>query len=149
MNIYALVVGAVIAVFVVLRFRARRLEQTKWAYPMLLATFPIYYWIFAVYAADYSALLNEFMAGAAFFAIAYAAYRFRTFATLLLLAIGYVTHAAYDYYHAMFFINSGVPIWWPEFCGAVDVLVGGYIAYLAFSLPKNKSIIASQVTPGK
>ena len=141
MNIYALVIGIVIAVFVVLRFKARRLENTKWAYPFFLATFPVYYWVFAVYASDYAALLKEFMVGVAFLAIAYIAYKFKSFGTLLLLAIGYVIHAAYDFYHNLFFVNAGAPAWWPEFCGSVDVLIGGYVAYLAFSLPR-KAVVA-------
>lgn len=140
MSIYALTIGIFIAVIVVLRFRARRLEKTPWAYPMFLATFPLYYWVFAVYAADYTALLYELMASVAFLAIAYVAYRSRSFATLVLLAIGYVTHAAYDFYHDALFVNSGVPAWWPEFCGSVDALIGSYIAYLAFSLRRRIAI---------
>lgn len=134
MNICASAIGVVIAVLVVLRFKARKLEKTTWAYPIFLATFPVYYWTFAVYASDYAALLKEFMVGVAFLVVAYIAYKFKSFATLLLLAVGYVIHAAYDFYHDLFFVNAGVPTWWPEFCGSVDVLIGGYIAYLAFSL---------------
>lgn len=140
MNIYALTIGIFIAVIVVLQFRARRLEKTQWAYPMFLATFPVYYWAFAVYASDYAALLNELMTSVAFLAIAYVAYTSRSFTTLLLLAIGYVTHAAYDFYHDALFVNSGVPTWWPAFCGSVDALIGGYIAYLAFSLRRQVAI---------
>ena len=136
MNIYALAIGIVIAVFVVLRFRARRLEKTKWAYPIFLATFPVYYWFFAAYSSGQFVLLKEFVAGIAFLVISYIAYRFKTSTTLLLLAVGYVAHAAYDFYHDIFFINDGVPRLWPEFCGSVDVLIGSYVAYLAFSLPR-------------
>jgi hypothetical protein len=138
MNIYAFAVGVVIAVFVVLWFRARRLENTSWAYPVFLATFPVYYWAFAVYASDYTALLNELLVGVAFIAIAYVAYKFKSFVALQLLAIGYVAHAAYDFYHNAFFFNAGVPTWWPEFCGSVDVLIGGYVAYLSFSLRRQQ-----------
>lgn len=140
MNSYALAIGIFIAVIVVLRFRVKKLEKTKWAYPMLLATFPIYYWLFALYASDYIALLYELMTSLAFFVIAYVAYKFRSFATLLLLGIGYIAHAAYDFYHDALFVNSGVPTWWPEFCGSVDVLIGGYIAYLAISLRRKVAI---------
>jgi len=41
MNVYALTIGAVIAFVVVLLFKAWGLENTKWAYPVLLATFPV------------------------------------------------------------------------------------------------------------
>jgi hypothetical protein len=135
MNIYALVIGVVTAVFVVLFFKARGLEEAKWAYPVLLATFPVYYWVFAIYASDSAALLYECLVGGAFLAVAYTAYKYRSFVTLLLLAVGYATHAAYDFWHNLFFVNAGAPTWWPEFCGSVDVLIGAYIAYLAFSLP--------------
>jgi len=50
MNIYALIIGIVVALFVVIRFRKTSLERKKWVYPVFLATFPVYYWVFAVYA---------------------------------------------------------------------------------------------------
>jgi hypothetical protein len=136
MDISALLIGAVVAVFVVLHLKATKREDSNWAYPLLLATFPVYYWVFAVYAPDYAELPGELMAGAAFLAIAYVAYKFKSFCTLLLLAVGYNLHAAYDFYHDFLFLNGGTPAWWPEFCGAVDVVIGCYVAYLAFSLPR-------------
>ena len=105
-----------------------------------MATFPVNYWVFAIYRSDSAALLKEVLVGLAFLAIAYAAYKFKSFVTLLLLAAGYVLHAAYDFYHNLFFVNAGAPTWWPEFCGSVDVLIGAYIAYLAFSFSK-KSVV--------
>jgi hypothetical protein len=140
MNIYALAIGAVIAFIVVLLFKAWGLEKTKWAYPVLLAEFPVNYWSFAIYASDSAALLKEVLVGLAFLAVAYIAYKFKSFATLLFLAFGYVMHAAYDFSHNFFFVNAGSPTWWPEFCGSVDVLIGAYIAYLAFSFPKKSGV---------
>ena len=140
MNNYALAIGAVIAFVVVLLFKAWGLERTKWAYPVLLATFPVNYWVFAIYGSDSAALLKEALVGLAFLAVAYIAYKFKAFATLLLLAAGYVLHAAYDFSHNFFFVNAGAPTWWPEFCASVDVPIGAYIAYLAFSLPR-KSVV--------
>lgn len=134
MNIYALAFGLFLAMTVMVIFRSRQLDNSTWAFPIFLATFPAYYWLFALYAFDYTALLYEFIAGSAFLGIAYLAWRIRSFTTWLLLALGYVAHAAYDIYHDALFINSGVPGWWPEFCAAVDVLLGGYIAYLTFLL---------------
>jgi len=133
MNVYALVFGLVLSILVVLWFRARRLERSKWAYPVLLATFPAYYWVFALCASDRTALRYELLVGLAFLAIAYVGNRVRTFATLLLLGIGYIAHGAYDLFHHELFINSGVPTWWPEFCGSVDATIGAYVVYFAFS----------------
>jgi hypothetical protein len=136
MDLYALGIGVLVAIVVVLGFRAGRLEATRWVYPALLATFPVYYWVFAVYASDYRALPGEIVASVAFLAIAFIAYEFRSFATLLLQSVGYVAHAAYDFHHDALLSNSGVPTWWPEFCGSVDVLLGCYLAWLALALRK-------------
>jgi len=137
---YALAVGIVSAPVVVLLFKAWGLENTKWAYPVLLAEFPVNYWAFAIYGSDSAALLKEIVVGLAFLAVAYIAYEVKSFATLLLLAFGYVMHAAYDFSHNLFFVNAGAPTWWPEFCASVDVLIGAYLAYLAFSFRK-KSVV--------
>jgi hypothetical protein len=132
MSIVALVTGVVIAIAVVVLFKAWGLETTKWAYPVLLAEFPINYWAFAIYGSDPAALFKEILVGLAFLAVAFIAYKFRSLVTLLLLAAGYALHAAYDFSHDWFFANAGVPTWWPEFCATVDVLIGAYIVYLAF-----------------
>jgi hypothetical protein len=140
MNMYALATGVVIAVVVVLLFKAWGLEEAKWAYPVLLAEFPVNYWVFAIYASDSAALLKEFLVGLAFLAVAYSAYKSKSLVTLLLLAAGYVMHAVYDFCHNLLFVNAGTPTWWPEFCASVDVLIGVYIAYMAFSSPR-KSVV--------
>ncbi len=142
MNYYALVIGVAVAVYVVIRFRKTRLEKKKWVYPVFLATFPVYYWVFAVYGSDYAALTNELAIGVGFLAVAYAAYRLHSFIGLLLLAAGYIMHAGYDVVHNSFFQNAGTPLWWPEFCGAVDMLIGLYLVFLAFSMKSRTEKIA-------
>jgi len=134
MTYWALVAGAGVAVLVVIQFRRAGLEQSNWAYPALLATFPAYYWAFAIYAADYAALANEIAVGAGFLCIAAVACRLDSVAGLRLLALGYIGHAAYDAFHGLLFVNRGAPSWWPGFCGAVDALIGLYLAYCAASM---------------
>ena len=138
MNLIALITGLALAAFAVARLRVTGFEKKKWVYPLLLASFPFYYFAFAIYAGDHSALLNEIYAGLIFIAIAYAAYKLQSKLGLILLATGYIGHAAYDVVHNHIFLNNGTPVWWPEFCGAVDVLMGLYLIYLAFSLHENK-----------
>lgn len=105
---------------------------------MLLATFPVYYFAFAIYAGDYGALLSEIYVGLIFIAAAYAAYKLQNTFGIIILAAGYIGHAVYDVIHNHMFINNGTPDWWPEFCGAVDGLMGLYLVYLAFSLRAQK-----------
>ena len=140
MNYYALIVGIAVALYVVMRFRKRKLERIKWVYPAFLATFPVYYWVFAIYASDYQALLSEVAIGSVFLFVAYMAYKLNSFIGLVLLASGYIAHAAYDVMHHSLFYNHGTPSWWPEFCGSVDILIGIYLLYLAISV---KGAVAS------
>ena len=138
MNILALAIGLALAAYVIVRFRVSKLEEKKWVYPLLLATFPVYYFAFAIYANDHDALINEIYVGLAFFAVAFIAYKLISNIGFALLAAGYVGHAVYDVVHNHMFINEGTPVWWPEFCGAVDGLMGLYLVYLSVSLSINK-----------
>ncbi len=142
MSLYALMAGIIIAIYVMVRFRKTALEKRKWAYPLLLGTFPMYYWVFAVYGSDYRALLNELITGAVFISIAYGAYKINSVGAVRLLSIGYIGHAIYDAVHNSLFVNSGAPLWWPEFCGAVDVLIGIYLFIMAASMKPVKAIAA-------
>jgi hypothetical protein len=133
-NLYALAAGIAVAIFVVVFFRSTRLEKRKWAYPLLLSTFPVFYWVFAVYGSDSTALQREILAGLSFFALSYWAYRLGSFSALLVLGIGYTGHAIYDFGHNALFVNSGAPSWWPEFCGSIDLLIGIYLLVMAASV---------------
>lgn len=133
-NVLALAIGIAVSLYVVIRFKKNGLEKKRWVYPALLATFPAYYWVFAVYASDYAALEKEVAIGAVFIAIALVAFKLESVAGLLLLGVGYIGHAVYDVAHNQIFMNHGTPLWWPEFCGAVDVFFGLYIVYYALSL---------------
>jgi len=131
-NRLATIAGIAVFALVVRGFRSRGLETSGWGYPALLATFPVYYWVFALYAADLAALPPEILAGIPFLAIAWIASTARSRWAWWLLAAAYVAHAAYDFCHDLLVTNAGVPAWWPFFCGSVDVLIGAYIALMAF-----------------
>ena len=88
----------------------------------------------AIHAANYRVFINEVEIGIAFLLVAYIAYRLNSVIGLVLLSTGYILHAGYDVIHDSLFINPGTPAWWPEFCGSVDVLIGGYLLYLAVSI---------------
>jgi len=46
------------------------------------------------------------------------------------IVAGLVGHGVSDFVHHLFVQNPGVPIWWPGFCGSIDVFFGGYLAFL-------------------
>jgi len=130
-NFTALFVGIIIAVYVVVRFRETKLERKAWAYPSLIATFPVYYWVFALYGSDLQVFYKEIWVGTIFVSLIFVSLKIKRSMGLLLLAVTCISHAVYDVVHDELFTNSGVPSWWPEFCGSIDVLIGFYLVYLS------------------
>lgn len=141
MNYIALIVGILTVTFIIFRFKKTRLERTKWAYPLLLASFPVYYFVFAVYAQDYKALAYEVIFGAFFILAAYLGYKANRKLSLLVVGVFYLLHAAYDLFHDYSFVNTGTPTWWPEFCGSIDLILGFYLIFLALSLSGRSHIL--------
>lgn len=134
MNLYALVIGIATVTFIIFRFKQSKLEYTKWAYPLLLASFPVYYFAFAVYGNDFTALGKELLAGMVFFAFAFIAYKSQRALAAVLVGIGCILHAVYDAFHDLLFTNAGTPGWWIEFCGSIDLILGVYLIYFALTM---------------
>ncbi|MFT5759565.1 MAG: uncharacterized membrane protein HdeD (DUF308 family) [Alteromonadaceae bacterium] len=132
MNILAIIIGIAISVFVILRFKKNKLEGSKFGYSFLLITFPFYYFFFAVYGNNYEVIALEFLGGLAFFVMAFLSIKQSAFYKFNLLGFGFILHGIYDITHDVFFINAGTPLWWPEFCGVIDLIIGLYLLTLAF-----------------
>jgi len=135
MNIYALTIGIITAILIIWHFKRRRLERAKLPYPILLATFPLYYFVFALYANNYTALYKEAGIGFIFFLLAYLSIKTKRKTSTSIVAVGCITHAIYDTYHNMLFVNTGTPEWWLEFCGSIDLILGLYLIYFALTAP--------------
>ncbi len=133
----ALITGIALALLIIWRFRNARLERMSWPYPLLLASFPAYYWAFALYAKDMDALVSEVWVGVLFIATALLAVALRRRWALMLVAAGCFAHALYDASHNILFVNAGMPSWWPVFCGSIDVILGLYLMYLAVIFPQH------------
>ncbi|SEA30781.1 hypothetical protein [Microbulbifer marinus] len=138
-------IGFVTAIVIGITFHKRGLEASRKGYPYLLFTFPLYYWLFASSALDGKALLNEVAASIPFFIIAWLALKSRRRLRWFLVGVGMVIHGIYDVYHDLMFINTGSPDWWPEFCGIIDVVLGGYLLALAAGFKPEKE---HQITTG-
>jgi len=131
MNISALIIGILIACFIIFKFNKVGDERCNLAYPLLLSTFPVYYWFFAVYSSDYGALFNEIIVGMVFIILALIALKLSKIKGLLILAIGFIGHGFYDVVHVNIYSHSVSPLWWPEFCGSLDILLGVYMLHLS------------------
>lgn len=129
MNLSALIFGLVSAACVIIFLKRNRCEGIIWVYPLILASFPVFYWIFAVYAGDYPALFQEILPGFAFISYSVLCVNIKNKWHIWLLPAGFLLHALYDVIHDALIISPGVPDWWPEYCGAADIAFGVYLIF--------------------
>ena len=95
-------------------------------YPTLLIVIASYYGLFAVMGGSIQALGKESIVITEFLLASILGFTFN-----LWLVVGALfAHRIFDFFHAHFISNPGVPAWWPRFCLAYDITAGGYLAWL-------------------
>lgn len=114
--------GAVVCAFA----KFSGFDRERVFYPTVATVIATYYILFAAMANSTRALLVESLLACAFIVLAVAGFQ----KTLWLIVIALVGHGVSDFVHHLFIENPGVPIWWPGFCGSIDVFFGGYLALL-------------------
>ena len=133
---YAIGAGVLVALVTVLGIKLAKNEHNFWSYPLVLASYPMFYFGFAIYAGDNQALVSELMFSIPIYLIVVVCSLSNLRFSGFILSVGYILHGIYDFYHHLFFINQGSPVWWPEFCGTIDILIGVYLLVLSVKLPK-------------
>ncbi|GAA5315169.1 MAG: hypothetical protein AseanaTS_03730 [Candidatus Pelagadaptatus aseana] len=122
-----IMIGALLAVALCVTGRVTRFDQDRSYHAVILIVIATYYVLFAVMAGE--AIMEEIVAASIFSFLAFlGALRFP-----LLLGIGILAHGLFDVVHHLLIHNSGVPIWWLAFCASVDIILGGWVIYLALS----------------
>lgn len=108
-------------------------ERDRAFYPTVLIIIAHYYVLFAVIGASGQTLAIEIAVASAFLLAAILGFN----RNLWLVAAAMAGHGVFDFFHHSLIENPGVPRWWPGFCLAFDVGLGGYLAgrqYLAVRL---------------
>lgn len=85
-----------------------------------------YYVLFAVMGASRRTLIIEIAIASVF--CLFAAIGFK--GNFWLVAAALVGHGIFDFVRPGLIVDPGVPQWWPGFCGAFDVIFGGWLAML-------------------
>lgn len=122
----ALVIGAALAFAVGLLATGLGLDRDRAFYPVVTIVIASYYALFAVMGASTHALVLESLVCAVFLVIAVSGFR----SSLWVVVVALAAHGIFDLSHGTFISNSGVPIWWPEFCLTYDVAAAAYLAWL-------------------
>lgn len=111
-------------------------DRDRAFYPTVLIVVASYYALFAVMGfavmgfsvtgvSRYSTLGIEIAVGLGFSVLAVLGFQ----KSLWLAAAGIAGHGFFDFFvHHALVTNSGMPVWWPGFCGTIDIVLGGWLA---------------------
>jgi hypothetical protein len=118
----AVILGLVVAGFAAMS----GFDRDRAFYPTVLIVVASYYPLFAVMgASSYSTLEMEIAVGLVFSVLAVLGFK----KSMWLAAVGIAAHGFFDFFvHHALVANPGMPVWWPGFCGTIDIVLGGWLA---------------------
>ena len=99
-------------------------DRERSFYATVLVVIATYYVLFAVQGASTRTLALEIIVSSVFSAIAVLGFR----TNFWFVVAGMIGHGVFDFLHQLFIENPGVPVWWPGFCLAFDVIFGSFLA---------------------
>ena len=106
-------------------------DRDRAFYATMVIVVAHYYILFAAMGASIPILAIESAVACVFLLVAVAGFR----RNLWWAAAALAGHGVFDSVHRFFIENPGVPIWWPGFCGAFDVLAAAFLALLLMRRP--------------
>ena len=119
-------IGVVLAALVCAFGMLAGFDRERVFYPTMLIVVAHYYVLFAVMGASTPALAIESLVAGVFLAFAVAGFK----KNLWLVVAALAGHGVFDFFHHAVIQNPGVPVSWPGFCLAFDVLAGIILAVL-------------------
>lgn len=125
-------IGVLLALFVAGFAQTVGLDRGRAFYPTVLVVVASYYALFAVMGASGTALEIEIAVGAGFSLLAVFGFR----RNMWVVAAAIAGHGVFDLFHRSLIENPGVPVWWPGFCAAADLILGGWVAVRLLSRSK-------------
>jgi len=120
------IVGVLAAVAVGLFATVIGFDKERSFYPVVLIVIATLYLLFAVMAGSTDSLVAETMPALVFVALAALGFRQSPW----LVVAGLALHGVFDFFHHAVITNPGVPVWWPGWCLAYDVVAAVYLAAL-------------------
>jgi ABC-type amino acid transport system permease subunit len=119
-------IGASLALLVGLFAAWIGLDRDRAFYPTVMIVIASYYVLFAVMGGSSHSLLTECAVMAAFVVASVAGFK----RTPWLVVAALAAHGVLDFVHPHLISNPGVPVWWPGFCAAFDLVAACYLATL-------------------
>lgn len=135
MNYPALAIGTVMALAIACSARVLGFDRDRSFYPVILIVIASYYLLFAIQDGTTPVLIAELLFMSVFSGLALAGHRH----SLWWVVAGLSLHGVFDVLHGHLVRNSGVPSWWPAFCGAYDLAAAAGLAWL-LRRPSNRRL---------
>lgn len=101
-------------------------DRDRSFYPTIMVVVALVYVLFAFMAGAPSPVWHEVLAASLFTVAAILGFR----RNLWFVVTALVGHGLFDLVHVHVISNSGVPVWWPGFCGSIDLVLGAALAVL-------------------
>jgi hypothetical protein len=119
-------IGAVRGVVVGVFARLSGFDRDRAFYPTVMIVIASYYSLFAVMGASRDSTLGMEIAIGLVFSVS-AVLGFKK--NMWLVAAAIAGHGVFDFFvHHALVTNPGMPVWWPGFCGTIDIVLGGWLA---------------------
>jgi len=119
-------VGVILAVAVCIFATIVGLDRDRAFYSTVTIVVASYYGLFAVMGGSMRALAHESIGIAGFLLLAVVGFKRNPWFLVAALA----GHGVFDLVHGHVIADAGVPVWWPAFCCAYDVVAAAYLAVL-------------------
>ncbi len=122
----ALIVGVILALVLGIFGSVVGFDRDRSYYATVLAVIALLYGLWAVISGSTTTLLLESIGIVVFLILSVLGFKISQW----FLVAGLAAHGVYDYFHPHLFTNTGVPAFWPMFCGSYDVTAAAYLAWL-------------------
>ncbi len=119
----ALLVGVLLGVAVGLLGTVSGMDRDRAFYPVATIVIASYYALFAVMGGTSRALAVEMLIGLVFLVAAVWGFK----SSLWIVVAAMAGHGLMDAVHGSLVANDGVPVWWPLFCGSIDITLAAYL----------------------
>src|SRR3954454_4014062 len=120
------VIGTVLALAVAAFARLVGFDRDRAFYPTVVMVVASYYVLFAAMSGSLHTVLLESVGTTVFIIAAVVGFRSSDW----IVAAALAGHGIFDLVHGHLLENTGMPVWWPAFCAAYDIVAGGGLAWL-------------------
>ena len=126
------IIGIALALGVAVFARRAGFDRDRAFYPTVLLVVASYYVLFAAMSGSVHTVLLESVGLIAFSIAAVSGFK----SSVWIVVGGLAGHGVFDFFHGQMLQNTGMPVWWPQFCGSYDLGAAAMLAWMVTRWPR-------------